>query len=84
MIFGIRNYANSPPIFIKSYRLKNNASIKIMEFFSNGTYIEDWEKKSPQIQSKFNCRVAGIKEKGHNRILLYLQKKRRNRDFILE
>jgi hypothetical protein len=71
---GIRNYASNPPIYIRTFKVKQKSDMRIMEFFSNGTTVDDWERKRHQLSSKFNCKVTGIREKGNNKILLYLRK----------
>lgn len=74
MTYGIRNYADCSPIYIGSNKGKQGKNIKVLEFFSNGVPIEDWERKRSQLASKFNCKIAGIKGKDSNKILLYLRK----------
>ena len=71
---GIRNFAGHTPVYIRTIKNKNTPDIKIMEFYSNGTTLENWEKKRHQLSSKFNSKVTGIREKGNNKILLYLRK----------
>lgn len=68
------NPAGNIPIFIREYK-KTIFNIYIMEFYANGTSIEDWEEKIPNFATMFNCRDVGVKEKGNNKILVAYRKK---------
>ncbi|MDR0979039.1 MAG: hypothetical protein LBL91_03785 [Lachnospiraceae bacterium] len=75
--YGKRN-KNNLPILITERKDKRNEKIKVMEFYSNGTTVEDWKKEDrlKRISQKLNRAVVEVEahNKDIDKILLYYRK----------
>ena len=76
---GFVNHAGESPIFIKTYKDKENRDVTIMEFESNGLPLPEWERQSAKIETALNINyIKAVQGSGKQKISLYTVSGSRN------
>ena len=69
---GLVNHAGMPPDLLRKHRDKDNPRITVWEFCNRSIPLQEWEKKSPAIETALGITIVKLAyAKGKSRVLVY-------------
>lgn len=69
---GLVNHAGMPPDLLRKRRDKDNPRITVWEFCNRSIPLQEWEKKSPAIETALGITIVKLAyAKGKSRVLVY-------------
>ena len=69
---GLVNHAGMPPDLLRKHRDKDNPRITVWEFCNRSIPLQEWEKKSPAIETALGITIVKLAyAKGKSRMLVY-------------